>query len=228
MNIAVETLDYIWREAMRRNNWILEQGGERVKAFIKKMSGVPCTCLLDERTLEFSHQPRNTCPTCLGTGFVGAYEGPFDLIVCPDDAERRISQQPTGRRMEHTYEVWTGASPLLTQRDFLVKQTNERYSVGPVRRPSNRGNVLQQHFNIAYLDEGDIRYKMPLVGYSELPWPQTRQERDPDVPFPVVGTTYEPRQEGVYSGQPMETEKSNIPDSREQRGRTPAWVNQNY
>lgn len=227
-NIAVETLDYIWREAMRRNNWILEQGGERVKAFVKKMSGIPCTCQMDERTLEFSQMPRNSCLDCYGTGYVGGYEGPYEMIIGPDDAERRISQQVSGRRMEHTYEIWMGPSPLLTQRDFIVKQTNERYSVGPVRRPSNRGNVLQQHFNIAYIDEGDIRYKMPIVGYTELPWPQTRQERDPDVPFPVIGTRYEPRQEGVHKATPMETEKSGIPDEREQRGRTPTWENQQY
>lgn len=29
----VEKIDYIWREGIRRNNWILEQSGERVKLF---------------------------------------------------------------------------------------------------------------------------------------------------------------------------------------------------
>jgi hypothetical protein len=36
---AVEKLDYIWREAIRRNRWILDQGGERVRVFLRKQVG---------------------------------------------------------------------------------------------------------------------------------------------------------------------------------------------
>ena len=226
--IAVETLDYIWREAIRRNNWILEQGGERIKAFIRRQSGIPCHCTLDEHLVAYSKQPSNRCIQCYGTGFLGGYEGPYEMIVAPDDAERRVSQGQWGRRLEHSYEVWTGPSPLVTQRDFVVKQTNERYSIGAVRRPNNRGNVLQQHFNVAYLDEGDVRYKVPINGIPELPWPQTRQERDPSVPYPIIGTQYAPLGVGPHAATPMGTDKDGIPEERQQRGRTPVWENQNY
>ena len=168
-NIATETLDYIWREAIRRNAWILQQGGERVKFFVRKQSGIVCYHGMNPREIEFGGQPSNKCLICIGTGFVGGYEGPYEGLIGPEDGERKISQTPNGRRMENSYEVWTGPSPLLTQRDFLVKQTNERYSIGAVRRPSNRGNVMQQHFNLGYLDEGDIRYRMPIEGVSNLP-----------------------------------------------------------
>lgn len=220
----VESYDYIWREAVRRNAWILQQGGERVKLFKKKSSGIPCPCRMDERTFEWNQQPSNRCATCMGTGFVGAYDGPIDIIVAPDDADRRVSQTPNGRRLEHTYEVWTGPSPAITQRDFIVKQTGERYSIGAVRRPSSRGLPLQQHFNIAYLDEQDIRYRIPVSGITELPWPQTRPTDqntpcDPNPPHPVGFD---------YQATTMETEKQNIPDEREQRGRTPVWENIQY
>jgi hypothetical protein len=220
----VETADYIWREGVRRNNWILQQGGERVKLFKRKVSGIMCPCRIDERTFEYNQQPSNRCVTCFGTGFVGGYDGPIDIILAPDDAERRVSQTPNGRRLEHTYEVWTGPSPVVTQRDFIVKQTNERYSIGPVRRPSSRGLALQQHFNIGYLDEQDVRYRIPMDGLTELPWPQTRTTDqntpcDPSPPYPVGFD---------YQATPMETEKSNIPDEREQRGRTPVWANTTY
>lgn len=220
----VETMDYIWREGVRRNNWILQQGGERVKLFKRKVSGIMCPCRIDERTLEYLQQPSNRCATCFGTGFVGGYDGPIDIILAPDDAERRVSQSPNGRRLEHSYEVWTGPSPMVTQRDFIVKQTNERYSIGPVRRPAHRGLPLQQHFNIGYLDEQDIRYLIPLTGLTELPWPQTRTTDqntpcDPAPPYPVGFD---------YQATPMETDKSNIPDEREQRGRTPVWANTTY
>jgi len=98
----VETMDYIWREAVRRNHWILQQGGERVKLFIRRQSGVPCSCELDDRMREYSKQPSNRCTICYGTGFIGGYEGPYSIIIVPDDAERRISQLAQGRRKEHT------------------------------------------------------------------------------------------------------------------------------
>lgn len=216
----VETFDYIWREAVRRNSWILQQGGERVKLFKKKVSGIRCPCRIDERTLEYQQQPDNRCQTCFGTGFVGGYDGPVDIIIAPDEADRRITQTPIGRRMEHTYEVWTGPSPAITQRDFVVKQTGERYSIGPVRRPAHRGLPLQQHFTIGYLDEQDIRYRIPVNGITDLPWPETRPDCDtPSEPHPV----------GFENQQtPMATEVPKVPDEREIRGRTPVWANTMY
>jgi len=221
----VESLDYIWREAQKRNQWILEQGGERVYLFIRRNTGVSCPCQWDEQLFEYSKQPLNRCLDCYGTGFLRGYEGPIPLIVGPDDAERAVRQTPTGRRLEHTYEVWTGVRPLVSQRDFILKQTGERYSIGPVRRPAIRGLPLQQHFNIAYLDEQDIRYKIPMVGTSQQPWPETRYTKPEEAPcvggdpFPV-GYTYEPS--------PMATEVAKVPDGREQRGRSPVYANLTY
>jgi hypothetical protein len=233
-NIEIEKLDYIWREAIRRNHWILDQGGERAKVFIRKRAGVPCCCnaQVEAWLKEFSKQPSQRCEVCFGTGYEGGYEGPYDIIMAPDDAERRISQLNQGRRLEHTYEVWTGPTPLLTQRDFIVRQTNERYSVGPVRKPSARGNVMQQHFNIAYLDEQDMRYQVPLggMGTSSFVYPETRHTHPPHESFAMnyideQGEPYvipEPRpvppyQEGPTAVNPTITEKDNIDAER------PAW-----
>lgn len=221
----VETIDWIWREAKRRNLWILEQGGERVKLFKKKVSGLPCYCYLDPQTREYGQQPSARCPNCFGTGFVGGYDGPTDIIIAPDEAERRVSQTPNGRRLEHQYEVWTTENPSVTQRDFIVKQTGERYSIGPVRRPSVRGLPLQQHFNIQYLDEQDIRYRVPVTGTDDLPWPETRYT-DPEL-SPCEDA--EPHPVGYdYQATPMGTEVPKIPDGREIRGRTPVWANTVY
>lgn len=221
----VETIDWIWREAKRRNLWILEQGGERVKLFKKKVSGLPCYCYLDPQTREYGQQPSARCLTCYGTGFVGGYDGPTDIIVAPDEAERRVSQTPNGRRLEHQYEVWTTENPSVTQRDFIVKQTGERYSIGPVRRPSVRGLPLQQHFNIQYLDEQDIRYRVPVTGTDDLPWPETRYTNPELSPCEDA----EPHPVGYdYQAAPMGTEVPKIPDGREIRGRTPVWANTVY
>lgn len=231
----VETLDYIWREALRRNNWILEQGGERVKLFVRKRSGIVCACTLDEQLVEYSKQPSNRCERCYGTGFVGGYEGPYDIIVCPDDGEQVISQSDRGRRKEHTYECWIGPTPSVSQRDFIVKQDGERYSIGSVRRPSNRGNQLNQFFAIGYLDESDIRYRVPVTGVNELTYPETRTTTN-RITTTVDTNTWEATTESAaphpvgadYQASPMISEKEEISDNQEQRGRTPVWENQNY
>ncbi len=151
-----ENLDYIWREAMRRNRWILEQGGERVKVFIYKWNGVRCP------TWDPDHQQAyNDCLQCYGTGILGGYEGPFDLIIAPPNHERRVRLMEYGLKTESVYETWTGAYPLLNERDFIRKQNGEVYSIGPVTVQSARGFTLQQSFSIAILSEQDIRCKVP-------------------------------------------------------------------
>jgi len=202
----IEKLDWQWREAVRRNRWILEQGGERVRLFLRKNVGLDCPCIGDD----YHKQPQNDCLICFGTSIIGGYEGPYESIICPDDAERRIAQKDLGRTVEHTYEVWTGPSPLLSQRDFLVKLNGERFSVGAVRFPSSRGMVLQQHFNIGHLDEKDIRYKVPMGDPAR---------------FVATELTPQPPEEG---GPTPITEKGNIPDERELRGRTITWENTTY
>jgi hypothetical protein len=205
-SMEIEKLDYIWRESVRRNRFILEQGGERVKLFIRKNVGVPCPCTPDD----YHKQPQNDCLICYGTGIVGGYEGPYDVLVAPDDAERRIAQKDTGRTLEHMYEVWTGPSPILSQRDFIVKLNNERYSIGAVRFPSNRGMVLQQHFNIGHIDEKDIRYKVPVgnpVKFAAIQFAPGGPELEADSSI---------------------TNKPGIPDERELRGRSKAWEDITY
>lgn len=199
-----EKRDHIWNEAVRRNRWILDQGGERVKVFLRKHTGTPCPCIPNDH----QKQPVSDCLDCYGSGYLGGYEGPYNIILAPDDGERRSVQKEQGRTIEHTYEVWTGPVPILSQRDFIVKLNGERYSIGPVRFPSNRGMILQQHFNIGHLDEKAIQYSVPM-----------------DRPkYPYVG--FEP---GPLETSTSEiTEKENIPDDREERGRTLAWSNTNY
>lgn len=201
----VEKLDYIWKEAVRRNHWILLQGGERVSVFLRKNVGVACLCYS-----QMHKQPQSDCIKCYGTGIIGGYEGPYPVIIAPDDSEVAVRQTEIGRMSAHTYETWTGPTPLLSQRDFMMKVNGDRYSVGPVRMPSNRGNLLQQHFSISSFDDKDIRYKVPV---------------DDPVKFSAVQFTVQgPEQEASQAI----TEKPNIPDEREMRGRTVAWKNTNY
>lgn len=202
----IEKLDWIWREAVRRNRWILYQGGERVKAFVRKSVGVRCGCESDTH-----RHADSTCLVCFGTGFIGGYEGPYDIIVAPDDADKSIGRSNRGTALAHSYESWTGPSPLLSQRDFVVKMNGDRYGLGPVRMPSNRGMQLQQFFTLSHLDEQDIRYRVPLPDPAFMRAPETRW---------IVP--------GRGGSTPMMTEKVTIPDERELRGNTVTYENHNY
>lgn len=189
--------------------------------------GEPCFCTAFNReTLSYGKQPDSLCKICFGTGIKGGYEGPYDIIIATDETEKRIVQEDRGRRKEHSYEIWIGPSPIVSQKDFIVKTNNDRYSIGAVRYPSNRGNILQQHFNIAYLDSGDMRYNFPVDGvpvywaktqYGYWPQRDTYTARS-DAKYPLIGD----------SAYPSGANRPDVSDSVERKGRTAAWENQNY
>lgn len=201
----VEKLDYIWREAIRRNRWMLHHGGERVKIFIQKNAGIVCGCRSDTHG-----QAKSDCGVCFGVGFIGGYDGPYDTIIAPDDAETNLTQGQRGRSMGKSYETWTSPSPLLSQRDFILKLNGDRYGIGPVRMPSYRGMQLQQFFVVSHLDTPDIRYKVPAIDPATLEYPATRYM----IP-------------GRGDATPMITNNVNIPAERQERGNTPTFENEN-
>ena len=200
----VEKLNYIWREAIRRNKFILDQAGERVKVFIRKNGGIACGCQSD-----LHGQPDSACESCFGTGFAGGYDGPYDITIAPDDAETNFKQETRGRSMVKQYETWTGPSPLLSQRDFILKLNGDRYGIGPVRMPSNRGMQLQQFFVVSHLDSADVRYKVPAIDPATFVFPQTRYS----IP-------------GRGDATPMITNSFRTPSERQERGNTVAYDNE--
>jgi hypothetical protein len=155
----IEEIDYIWREAILRNRWILEQGGERVKIFVRISMGVRCP------DYEESHgQSQNDCPVCFGTSYVGGFCGPYDCIIAPPEAEKSIELLDMGLKINYEYESWVGPFPMIRERDVIVRQNNERYVIGPVNYQGSRGAIYQQHFRMSYIDERDIRYKLDIYG----------------------------------------------------------------
>lgn len=155
----IEEIDYIWRESIRRNRWILEQAGERVKVFTRKWMGERCP------NYEDSHgQSHQDCTICFGTTYVGGYYGPVDIIIAPPEAEKSIELLDMGLHIRYDFETWSGPFPMLNERDVIVRQSNERYIIGPVNYQGSRGAIYQQHFTITYVDEGDIRYQIGISG----------------------------------------------------------------
>jgi hypothetical protein len=195
----IEMLDYIWREAILRNRWILEQGGERVKLFIRKWMGQKCS------NYQYSYgQSHNTCTLCYGTNIIGGYVGPYDAIIAPPETEKQIELMDMGLHMRYDWETWMSDYPLINPRDFVVRQNNERYLIGPVNPQGQRGAIFQQHFSMSYIDTGDIRYQVPITGGETS-----------------VPASYDPyRQTAPTNASPAINDKPEIPKERIIRGRT--------
>lgn len=202
-----ERLDWIWKESIRRNAWILSQGGERVKLFIRKTAGERCGCYRADYK-----EPLGDCLLCFGTGILYGYEGPYDLVIAPDDSEHTIDRSAYGMSVQHELEVWTGPKPFLTHRDFIVKRSGDRYSIGAIHQVHSRGVNLQQHFQIGHIDEKDVRYKVPIDNLRRFVQGHIRQEIPPAMNPP----------QDIGPGKP------NIPDERELKGRTVTYENITY
>jgi len=203
----IEMLDYIWREAINRNRWILDQGGERVKVFIRKWMGVKC----DNYQYNYG-QSHNDCVRCMGTGIVGGYVGPYDITIAPPETEKQIELMDMGLHMRYDWQSWLTDYPLINPRDFIVRQNNERYLIGPVNPQGQRGAIFQQHFTMSYIDTQDIRYKVPITGG--------------EISVPASYDQY--RQTALTDASPVVNDKPEIPKERIIRGRTVTFENIQY
>ena len=134
---------------------------------IKKISKVPFSGKVYNLEIEDDHSyivNGVVVHNCFGTNYVGGYSGPYDMVIAPPEAEKMIELMDMGLHINYSFETWTGPFPMLNERDIIIRQNNERYIVGPVNYQGSRGAIYQQHFTIAYVDEGDIRYQVGISG----------------------------------------------------------------
>lgn len=158
--VKPEKMTYILEEAVRRNAWMLDQGGERVLLYIKKRAGTKCHCTYRDLKERTHKHPDQDCETCFGSSFVGGFDGPFPIIIAPLTTEQRVQQTDRGLKLAYQIETWLGPTPLVSQRDMIVRRNGDRCLVGPITPVEGPGGVIvQQHFVVEILDGTDIRYK---------------------------------------------------------------------
>ena len=155
----IEKPHYIWKGIIARNRYLLEQFGERAKLFIRKEVGERCPEWSDTH-----QQATYFCEICYGTGIVGGFYGPINIIIAPPEAEKHIDITDVGLRLNFTFESWTGPSPLVRTRDFIVRQNGDRMTFGSITPQGAMGSVFQQHFTLNYRDTKDILYRVPIYG----------------------------------------------------------------
>jgi hypothetical protein len=102
-----------------------------------------------------------------------------------------------------------GPYPLLNDRDFIVRQNNDRYMVSRVNPQGGRGAIYQQHLMLSHIDQRDIRYQVPITGGG--------------VTVPAAYNAY--REDRPSDAAPVIPNKPEIPDEHEIRGRTVTFEN---
>lgn len=186
----MEKVDWMWAEAIRRNLWILDQGGERVRLFIRKWSGHKCGCLNGD----YGYQKngwgsKDGCPICYNTGFMGGYEGPYLVYIAPPETEKSVNLLDSGLHITYDWLSWMGPEPLINDRDVIVRQNNDRFFIHNVNAQGSRGAIYQQHFSLSQVDTGDPIYRIPITGgESGVPegWNRFRSPNAPTDASPVM------------------------------------------
>ena len=149
---------------------------------------------------------------CLGTGIVGGYSNPYDAIIAPPETDKMIELADMGLHIRYDWASWLTNYPLLNTRDVVVRQNNERYVVGPVNPQGSRGVIYQQHFTMSYIDQGDIRYQIPITGA--------------ETQVPASYDAY--RQAAPTEASPVINAKPEVPQEKIIRGRTVTFENIQY
>ena len=183
-----EALTYIYAEAIRRNSWLLDNAGERVLLYLKKRVGVVCPCRIRDVKRRTHRRADYNCVKCYGVGFVGGFDGPFPIRVAPLTSEQRIMQTERGMKLAYQIETWTGPSPLVQQRDLVLRRNGDRALLGPITPVEGPGGVIvQQHFVLEVLDYTDIRYKLstePLPDKTVQPGIDKDGTKTPEIHSP--------------------------------------------
>jgi hypothetical protein len=163
-NQDLEKLDYYWREAIRKNRFIIEQSGEPAFLLMAKTTGRICDCV-DTETLK----SRNNCPVCWGVGYVGGYDGPYKIMFTPPNAPSQTRQGQEGKSKIRVAQSILGPTPTLMPGDIIVRFNGEKLVVTEVERTQVGGVTLQQQYNTELLKVSDFRQRLN-VRNPNFPW----------------------------------------------------------
>lgn len=214
----MEATDFIWKEAIRRNNWILIQAGENVKIFLRKWNGVRCTCWdPNYGQSKGIGLKKGGCPICYGTGWVGGYEGPYDVRIAPPETEKSVNLLDAGFHITYDWASWMGPEPLVSDRDVVIRSNNDRFFISRQNPQGSRGAIYQQHFSLVHVDQTDPIYQIPVNGgqlATPVAWNAYRNVKD----FGMTGS-------GLTDASPIVTGQPTDPAGQREYGRTVTFEN---
>jgi len=137
--LDAELMDEIYQQILYRNRLVLEANGEEFAFYSRKITGEKCPCVDPNR-----ETPVPSCRLCYGTMWIGGYDSKGIIKCRIQPAARTRLMEELGIKPDFRPRAWTMADPVVTTRDFLVKQKPpaEIFEVTMFEEPVIRQNYI--------------------------------------------------------------------------------------
>jgi hypothetical protein len=157
-------MEFYFEEIRRRDLWMLQNDGEDMTLMKRRYEGTKCPLIESEY---------DQCPyplgypigtsVCYGTGYLGGYYDPLTLKVRRIDADKKITTDISGLRIEMPPRLWTIWTPRIATGDFFVDSSNRRWEVKSVHPYLWRGLILHQDFEVDLKGTNEMLYRIPIT-----------------------------------------------------------------
>jgi hypothetical protein len=150
---------YIYKEIIRRNNWLRKQVGEDCLIYLRKRVGEKCPVCYSEESQRATN-PR--CSRCFGTGIDGGYVK-IKVRLGYEPAERRLTQTEWGLEVVETPRFFIADYPYISDWDILLRRDGSRWQIAgviPIRIGENY--LVQQEFKTRELPSGFPEFSYDL------------------------------------------------------------------
>lgn len=153
----VTTMNKWFNKVNERNLWILKNTGMLFDFYTRKYEGVECPKCYDDAR---GRAGMNSCTVCFGTGFEGGYEPMMQLYIRLKPAEESLDISTE----EFTYNsipgAWTISTTQIKNRDLLIDQEGQMYSVVSSYVNQAAGYLFHQDLKLRQLEPNDKLYQL--------------------------------------------------------------------
>jgi hypothetical protein len=153
--------------------WILQQDGQEVLLYKRRVEGIKCPFWDDDsdQCKDPLGEPRFTANnTCFNTGIVGGYHSPIKVKMRIVPANAAVNLKQSGYRADHLPDAWTIWTPRLANLDFFIDNRGQRYEISQVNDKIWRGGLItRQEFNTVRKWATDYLYYVPVPSGTILP-----------------------------------------------------------
>lgn len=163
-------MKFIFKEIIRRTEWILDKDRELVDLYIRKRFGKRCSCYD-----AIKGQGKVRCSKCFGTFYQDGYIKFENLPLRIVTANEVIKLTDIGLVINRNPKAWTSVYPLIHNRDVIVTKDNKRFFVQDRTAVITRGYITRQEFTLMEIETTDVVYQLGNVEFGSqsvyrIPW----------------------------------------------------------
>lgn len=150
-------MKYILLEFIRRHTLMLRADSELCTVYLKKNTGIRCSCYDERRGTPIN----SSCPICYGTSYVGGYEKYSNIWVRVYSEKEQITQDKLGLVVGYTPMIRVpGATPPFKQGDLVLRKNHTILHVERARHRHTQGVVTLITCDCTELEKGFPQYRM--------------------------------------------------------------------